>query len=212
MKKLVSLSLEISQVEKELSEYKELLDNNKDLLEQKVVLPFFKERLHLSALIGSIHGGIAANVKYAHEFSLIGDNTCDLVTYSECNNSISFIEFEDALSNSVFKQNSKKSELDWSPRFEHGFSQIVDWFFKLDDLKKTNKIKSLLGDSNLTHHGMLVIGRDNYLNDESLRFRLHWRSTNVIINSVPILCLTYDSLYLQLKLRIDSLKALSNYR
>ena len=28
----------------------------------------------------------------------------------------------------------RKATPDWSPRFEHGFSQLVDWFFKLHEI------------------------------------------------------------------------------
>ncbi|MEQ8960543.1 MAG: DUF4263 domain-containing protein [Coleofasciculus sp. C2-GNP5-27] len=48
-----------------------------------------------------------------------------------------FVEFENADSNSIFVDKPGKSSPEWSSRFEKCFSQIIDWFWKLDDLEKT---------------------------------------------------------------------------
>jgi Domain of unknown function (DUF4263) len=49
------------------------------------------------------------------------------------------VEFEDGKLNSIFRKFANKSMTEWSPRFEHGFSQLVDWFCTLDDFKKTER-------------------------------------------------------------------------
>ena len=45
-----------------------------------------------------------------------------------------FIEFEDATETSIFKKTPKLTP-EWSPRFEHGFSQLVDWILWLENNK-----------------------------------------------------------------------------
>jgi len=117
------------QCRKEAEQLREFLATNRELQERMQVLPFFKNRLHLSAFLGSYHPEIVRYDLVAHEFPLFGDFTADLVVGDSKNSAFAFIEFEDASPQSIFVK--KKATPDWSPRFEHGFSQLVDWFFKL---------------------------------------------------------------------------------
>ena len=52
------------------------------------------------------------------------------------------------------------------PRFEHGFSQIIDWFTTLDDFKKTDKFEREFGKGHVTFTGLLVVGRDASVSDD----------------------------------------------
>jgi Shedu protein SduA, C-terminal len=106
-----------------------------------------------------------------------------------------FIEFEDATRDSIFKKKGKKATLDWSDRFEHGCSQIIDWLLWLENQKNTNSYLQLFGVGEVHYIGLLKIGRDKFLADPSLRQRLTWRSEQVVVCSRKLHCITFDKLY-----------------
>lgn len=90
-----------------------------------------------------------------------------------------------------------KSTKEWGRRFEHGFSQLVDWFCHLDDFKKTDRFHRNFGYGHIHFVGLLLIGRNEGLDADDIR-RIRWRTSNVIVNSHPIICMTYDDLYSEL--------------
>ncbi len=49
---------------------------------------------------------------------------------------------------------------------------------------------------------MLVVGRSTGL-EESERNRLAWRTEKVLVNSIPVYCLTFDDLFSQLRTRFN---------
>ncbi|QTA86588.1 Shedu anti-phage system protein SduA domain-containing protein [Desulfonema magnum] len=49
--------------------------------------------------------------------------------------------------------------------------------------------------------GILVVGR-SYAISEKVQSRLNWRSDKMVLNSVPILCITFDELYERLDNRL----------
>lgn len=110
-------------------------------------------------------------------------------THSYC-----FIEFEDADQNSVFVSKGKKYKSEFSPRLEHGFSQIVDWFYKLENLQNTLDMNERFGSYQIHYEGLLIIGRDQFVTDAEMK-RLKWRINNTVINSKHIYCYTYDQLH-----------------
>ena len=57
----------------------------------------------------------------------------------------------------------KKFSLEWSNRFDHGYCQIIDWFWKLSDLAKTHAAKAIFGQIPFNYYGLLVIGRSEGL-------------------------------------------------
>ena len=107
-------------------EFKTLLDSKTDLAEATDVLPFFKERRQLAVLLGAFNPRISWADRIAHEFDVFGNFACDLAVGEWATGSYCFIEFEDAQQNSVFEKQGKKATREWSRRFDHGFSQIVD--------------------------------------------------------------------------------------
>jgi len=125
MKGLDSFNLDIKKCLFELEEFENLLLNNKELKESKDILPFFKQRLHLSAFIGFYVPQIIRFNQIKHEFTFFGDFRADLAIGDSVNNTYCFIEFEDATEDSIFVEKGRSTS-DWSPRFEHGFSQIID--------------------------------------------------------------------------------------
>lgn len=181
----------------EAEELRQLLETNTTLQERSQVIPFFKERLHLSAFLGSYHPEIVRYDLVAHEFPLFGTFVADLVVGDSRNHAFAFIEFEDASPGSIFvpkRGTAKEKETpDWSSRFEHGFSQLVDWFFKLHEQGQTVDFEQKFGSRTIRHLGILVVGRKEHLGPREEQ-RLRWRQEFVLLNSKQIHCKTFDQL------------------
>jgi hypothetical protein len=134
-------------------------------------------------------------------YPLFGDFTCDLVAGDSARNAYCLIEFEDAGPASCFIKRGKRSTRYWSPRFEHGYSQIIDWFHKLDDMRRSDDLVARFGGRSVNFSAALVIGRDQHLQPGELE-RLVWRRANVIVASRRIECVTLDELARDLEDRL----------
>jgi len=210
MRGLDSFDIDIKQCWVELEEFENLLRNNRELNERKDILPFFKERQHLSACIGWYPSDNLCN-QIKHEFTLSGEFWADLVVGDSVNNIYCFIEFEDATKNSIFVNKKGKTTSEWSPRFEHGFSQIIDWFWRIDDYKNTAQFRSIFGTENIEYLGILVIGRDEFLS-ELEKARLKWYLNKVVVDSRQVFCKTFDQLARDTRNRLSRYpKILWNY-
>ena len=104
------------------------------------------------------------------------------------------IELEDARPHSIFNKLEGRATPEWGRRLEHGFGQLVDWFFAFDDHKNSAGFARHFDFGHIEFSGMLVIGRSADLSDHD-RTRLRWRSERVTINTHRIYCQTYDELY-----------------
>ena len=184
----------------ELEEFERLLEQE-ELRESHDIIPFFKGKLHLSAFVASYLAEIVRFDRIRHEFTFFGDFRADLVVGDSVNKTYCFIEFEDATQNSIFV-NRGRSTSDWSPRFERGFSQIVDWFWKLDDFKNTAQYRAVFDSDSINFYGMLIIGRNSFLSPID-RNRLRWRLNKVLIDSQKIICITFDQLARDLRDRLS---------
>ena len=212
MKSFLPIDFNWELFEKELDEFGDLLRENNTLEEQKQILPFFKSRLYLSAGISLID--IFNPDSLAYEFDLWGKFTCDLVIGSSHNKTYYFIEFEDAKQDSLFKVTKNKSSSEFGNRFEHGYSQIVDWFHVLNNMEDNAEFESRFGSRKINFQGILIIGRSAFLrkgNHDEYN-RLLWRMNNVVVNSKRIFCYTFDELYEKLKEKIDILKTMKAYK
>ncbi len=203
MKTLEKITLNLSKCKQELGAFKTLLESKTALSERRDILPFFNAHKHLAAMVGAYNPKINRFDRIATEFSLFGDYACDLVVGDSVSHNFCFVEFEDASPTSVFTKKKGKSTPEWSSRFDHGFSQILDWFLVLEDMKRTGLHKSKFELDLIQYVGLLVIGRREYL-DESQYERLVWRSEVVRVGSRQVNCVTFDDLYdtLALKLQI----------
>jgi hypothetical protein len=199
-KEFKKIEFDPAQCRQEAEQLRDFLATYRDLQERKQVLPFFKDRLQLSAFLGSYHPDIVRYDLVAHELPLFGDFVADLVVGDSKNSAFAFIEFEDASSESIFVK--KKATPDWSPRFEHGFSQLVDWFFKLHEQGQTVDFEDKFGSRTIRHLGILVIGRSEHLGKREEQ-RLRWRQEYVLLNSKQIHCKTFDQLRDDLLDRLD---------
>ena len=202
MKGLDSFNLDIKKCLVELEEFEKLLLNNKELKESKDILPFFKQRLHLSAFIGFYVPQIIRFNQIKQEFTFFGDFLAYLAIGDSVNNTYCFIEFEDATKNSIFVNKKGKTTSEWSARFEHGFSQIIDWFWKIDDYKNTSLARSIFGSENIEFYGILVIGRDAFISPID-KARLNWRLNKVLVDSRKVICITFDQLARDMRDRLS---------
>lgn len=200
LKPLDSFNFDVRRCITELNEFEKLLDKE-ELREAQDVLPFFRSNLHLSAFIASYVAGIVRFDRIKHEFAVFGDFRADLVVGDSVSGTYCFIEFEDATKNSIFVEKGRSTS-DWSPRFEHGFSQIVDWFWKLDDFRNTAQFRAVFDSDSINFYGMLVIGRESFLSPID-KNRLKWRLNKVLIDSQKIICITFDQLARDIKDRLS---------
>jgi hypothetical protein len=193
MKDFEAVRFDPAQCLRETLELRDWLAAHPSLDERAEVLPFFRARRQLSAFLGSYHPDIARHDLLAYEYSLFGDFTCDLVIGDSKTRAYAFIEFEDAAPDSIFVKRPGKATPEWAARFERGFSQLVDWFFKLHDQAGTAEFAARFGDRIIKALGLLVIGRSEVLGPREEQ-RLRWRQEFVLVNSKQIYCKAFDKL------------------
>ena len=185
----------------ELNEFKTLLDTINEPKEGEHLLPLFKRCPNMVSLLGYYAFGIAEVDQIAFELSVSGDFACDIVVGDSRSKAYCLIEMEDAGANSIFRRNGNKATREWSPRFEHGFSQMVDWFYRLGDMRQTNAFESLFG-RQARFEGMLLIGRRNLLEHEEAE-RLLWRVDKVLVDSNKVHCVTFDELLKNMEFQLN---------
>lgn len=205
-----AITFDPAKCKRELQALGKLLKANPELSESRDILPFFRARQQLAAFIGTYAPGIGPALEVAYEYSFLGDFTADLVVGNRKKRKYLAIEFEDGKANSIFKKVAGRSNTDWSTRFEHGFSQLVDWFYTLDDYKKTDKFRKEFGDGHITFSGLLIVGRNAGITDSD-RIRIEWRTDKVLVDSHSISCITFDDLHQTLKDRLDDYPAASKF-
>jgi hypothetical protein len=165
-------------------------------------LPFFRKHRNIAALIGYLFSDCVNIDRIAFEFDIFGDHAADLVVGDVTRATYGFVEFEDAAPDSIFRKQGKKDTLLWASRFEQGYSQIIDWFWKLDDLARTDTLRHRFeGAKSIRYEGLLVIGRTSHLQPLE-RDRLSWRRDRVVVDSKRTSCLTFDELHNDLRDRL----------
>jgi hypothetical protein len=192
-KELQPFASSLVQCERDLSEFAALLAGKAELSEAQDILPFFSSHPQLIAMAGTWNTQMHRVDRICSEFDLFGNFRCDWAVGDTKSRVYSLIEFEDARPNSVFGGGQKYHE-EWGRRFEHGFSQLVDWFWALDTNRSVPDFTRRFGTGNVQFLGMLVIGRRQFLLDHQEE-RLRWRQERVLINSHKITCITFDELH-----------------
>ncbi len=192
----------------QVQELKALLDGSSDIAEA-VLHAFFEPRAHLRALIGSYNPSLASPDLLAWEYPIFGDFRCDFAIGDSARKVYTFVEYEDAGPNSLFVKQGEKATRAWSPRFDRGYGQIIDWFYKLHVMTDTPDMESRLGKRSIRYTGVLIIGRDQHMLPGE-RLRLEWRQEHVVVNSKHILCVTYDQLLEDLLFRLEQYTLAAN--
>jgi hypothetical protein len=197
MRRLEDIKFYKANAKKELKSYWNFLKRNVELNERDQILPFFNKRKYLSAFIGQVIQKIEPPDMVSHEYPLWGEYVCDLVVGSKISGSVCFVEFEDGKRNSIFSGSGNNRT--WSSRFEHGYSQIIDWFNVLD--LQREHLNRELGFEIKSYSGILVIGRKRFLDPKEID-RMIWRSGKVRVDSKDITIVDYDNLFEILKRRL----------
>jgi hypothetical protein len=190
------------QCQQQIQELKALLASSADLGEA-VFHDFFESRLDLRALVGPYNPALLSPDRLAWQYRIFGDFRCDFVIGDWTRKAYTFVEFEDARPNSLFVRQGEKATRAWSPRFDGGFSQIIDWFYKLQVMTDTPDMEARLGKRAIRYSGVLIIGRDQHF-QAGEQLRLGWRQDHVVVNSKHIVCVTYDQLLEDLMFRLDT--------
>ncbi|MBS9994654.1 MULTISPECIES: Shedu immune nuclease family protein [Vibrio harveyi group] len=179
----------------ELDEFNRLLSSKSEIGETEL-LNFFKTRSQLILLMGRVVA-IDAPEKYNDELPIIGKFRADFVVADKSQSSFAFIEFENAKENSIFNKvlNRKTSVYPWSARFEHGYSQVIDWYLHLAANDNSVNMQSEFGSFSIRYYGALIIGRDSYLAKSDCRERFARRVDKTLVDSKHISCYTFDELY-----------------
>ena len=203
MKAFAPLVVDANMLSDDLNALEALLASQSHLRERDQVVPFFKARPHLCAALGYANSAIELPDRWASELDLFGDFACDIASGDNEANAYTLVEFEDAKEYSIFsKLKTGKSMKRWSPRFEHGFSQLVDWAWRLSvEGGSTAAVRRIFGDDNPTIHLLLVIGRDADLRRDDLA-RLRWRANNLALGPYRMSCFTFDGLLQSIRRRL----------
>lgn len=201
MRPFEEFALDRSRLRPELEEFERFLGpDTRELGERDELLPFFRAHPNLTSLVFPSNSKITAPTLIKYELDLFGDHACDVAVGQAETAQYCFVEFEEARAGSVFKR-SKKGLPEWSARFEHGFSQVVDWFNLLDDLRNTERFREQFG-TLADYTGLLVVGRRGFL-DAAGRKRLRWREQNVQVAGKRVECMTFDDLLDAFRVRVD---------
>lgn len=208
MKAFAPVRLNLTACRSELDRFHALLASRADLSERADILPVFRSCSHLMSLIGMNVTGLLSVDRLAYEYDIFGDYAADAVIGDSAQRVYCAIEFEEATAGSILHKTDARTLKQWGRRFEHGFSQLVDWFYTFDDQKHTAGFSSRFGDGHVQFYGLLVIGRSADLTEHD-RGRFRWRADRVTINSHKILCFTYDELLASLEATWQSLSWMS---
>lgn len=206
---MTAKKLDWTQVKTDLDALEKLLRDNDELEEtgSGSLQEFFTARPNLLLLMGRAFCPGLRAAAYLPECSIFHEFRADYAIANKERSKFLFVEFENAKKYSIF---AKKAESDghtsyqWSKVFEHGFSQVVDWYFRIADYRKTSKIEEHFGAQKIDYVGILVLGRDHFLKQAGLTQRFEWRRANTVINSQPLFCFTFDELAQELKGHYES--------
>jgi hypothetical protein len=194
MKEFDTIDFDPRQCRAELDRLQLLLASKAELSERDDLQPLFKSSPQLAGFIGANIPKIGPANRLAYEFQIFGDYSADMVIGNFESKTFCAIELEDARPDSIFHKLPDKATSEWGRRFEHGFGQLVDWFFSFDDHKNSTGFTKHFGFGHIEFFGMLLIGRSANLSEHE-RTRLRWHSDRVAVNTHKVFCLTYDELY-----------------
>lgn len=205
MKGFERVALDLGELNREVAEFESFLGTSTHKRERAEIAPFFKPRKQLVAALGWAHPEILHPDRVSTELSLFGDFACDAASGDSTQKAFLLVEFEDAAESSVLRVRPKEDPgklKGWSPRFEHGFSQLIDWAWRLDvEASGSPSMKRIFGVADPTIHFLLIAGRDSDLEDEDLD-RLSWRARSVQFGSYRMSCRTFDGALASIKRRL----------
>lgn len=179
----------------ELDAFGALLQSGNPLSEANQILPFVRRARHLAAACGFANHSLGAPNFLALERPLFGSFRCDIAVGRSAARQFTLVELEDARENSVFEAVKGRDYPRWSSRFERGFSQLVDWAWRIDHERQPSAtMEAAFGTTDPRIHYLLVIGRDRWIGAAG-RARLEWRHLHNGISGQRTTIWTYDDLF-----------------
>jgi hypothetical protein len=137
------ITVNSSQLSAELNDFDAFLNSATTLKERDQIAPFFKQKKQLVAALGLTNSAIEMPDRVSTELSLFGDFACDAASGDSVSKAFLLIEFEDATERSVLGQAVPGKVKPWSPRLEHGFSQLVDWAWRLAENQNSSSFRRI---------------------------------------------------------------------
>jgi Domain of unknown function (DUF4263) len=198
------ISLDPQILSKELGELAKFLALNRQLKERAQVLPFFKKRKQLCAAISMTNGDVVSPDKVATDLRLF-EFICDAAGGDSKTNAYTLIEFEPASEGSVLTKPKRpgQTKREWSPRFEHGFSQLVDWAWRLTiEGSSSSFYRKIFGKNNANIRLLLIAGREADLDDDDSA-RVQWRAREVHLGAFQMQFYTFDGVLKTLQQRLE---------
>jgi hypothetical protein len=148
-----------------------------------------------TAAFGFANRALVAPNLLALERPLLGSFRCDVAIGNASARQFTLIELEDARENSLFEPVAGRDYPRWSSRFERGFSQLVDWAWRIDHERQPSvTLEAAFGTPDPQIHYLLVIGRDRWVGAAG-RARLDWRQRHNGISGERTTVWTYDDLF-----------------
>ena len=179
----------------ELDGFGQLLRPGMPLGEAEHILPFVRQSRHLAAAFGFANRALGAPDLLAIEKPLLGCFRCDVAVGHLAARQFTLVELEDARENSLFQAVRGREYPRWSGRFERGFSQLVDWAWRIDHERQPSAtLEATFGTADPRIHYLLVIGRDQWIRAAG-RARLDWRHLHNGISGQRTTVWTYDDLF-----------------
>jgi len=176
----------------DLDAFDALLARKANLDEAKDVLPFFRDHPQLTAYLSFYSANMPHVDRLAYELDLDGQFRADAVMGDRERSRYLLVEFEDANAQSIFRRSGRRTGM-WAPRFQDGYSQLVDWLCLLDGQENTPQQEDRFGARSIHVSGLLIIGRDgSSFTGSGDRRRFEWWRDHVVVNSCPVTCRTYD--------------------
>jgi Domain of unknown function (DUF4263) len=179
----------------ELDAFGALLQSGAPLSEAEDIVPVVRGSRHLAAAFGFANHALGAPNLLALERPLFGSFRCDVAVGSTAARQFTLVELENAQENSVFEAVRGRDYPRWSSRFERGFSQLVDWAWRIDHERQPSAtLEAAFGTTDPRIHFLLVIGRDRWIGAAG-RARLEWRHRHNGIAGQRTTIWTYDDLF-----------------
>lgn len=188
MIRLIDVALELDTASQAIAELNAFLADRQEIeeTEPEGLQQFFSARPSLLLLAGECFGppSFLASA-YAPEFSVFRECRADFAIANKERDKFLFVEFEAAKRDSVFSvKHSGKSSVsyEWAKPFEHGYSQLIDWHCLMDDMERTSRFQEHFGVDHVSYDGLLVIGRDSFVNEAGCSRRLRWREEKTVVS------------------------------
>jgi hypothetical protein len=185
-------SRSLAGLQTEFDGFERLMRPRTGLRERDHILPLFRRSVHLAAYLGYANNNLVLPNLLGIERELLAFR-CDIAVGDSRTGQFTLVELEDASAESIFRPLSRTRAFpQWSSRYEAGFSQLVDWAWRIEQERQPSvTLQPIFGTTNLRIHYLLVIGRDHWL-DDAAGARLDWRRRHNGIQGELTTIWTYD--------------------